>query len=317
MSARNRSPEIKLTRLYDAPVRAVWDAWMEPDQVAQWWGPRGFTHTTESKDVRPGGTWRYTMHGPDGTDYPNVARYHEVERYARLVYDHGATDTTPPLFRVTVTFTDVRGKTRLDMSMTLPTPEAAEEARRFIKKVGGNGTWDRLAEFLHQRSSGKEQFVINRSFDAPIARVFEMWTDPEHFSRWLPPAGAEMRLLRADIAAGKSSFFVMTGAHGTMYGRLEYLAIEPPHRIVYTQQFTDEAERPARHPLVPLWPMTLLTTVTFSEESPDTTRVTVTSDPQGDLPVAELAEFVKERAGMTQGWTGSFDTLEAMLEASA
>ena len=195
MPARPRSPEIKLTRLYDAPVRAVWDAWTEPDQVAQWWGPRGFTHTTESKDLRPGGIWRYTMHGPDGTDYPNDTRYHEVERYARLVYDHGANDTSPPLFRVTVMFTDVRGKTRLDMSMTLPTPEAADETRRFIKKVGGNATWDRLAEYLHQRSSGKEQFVINRSFDAPIARMFEMWTDPEHFSRWLPPTGAKMQSL--------------------------------------------------------------------------------------------------------------------------
>jgi uncharacterized protein YndB with AHSA1/START domain len=318
MPAASRSAEIKLTRLYDAPVRAVWDAWMEPDQVAQWWGPRGFTHTTESKDVRPGGSWRYTMHGPDGTDYPNLARYLEVEPYARLVYDHGATDDTPPLFRVTVTFTDVRGKTRLDMSMTLPTPEAAEEARRFIKKAGGERTWDRLAEFLHRRSSGEEQFVINRSFDAPIARVFDMWTDAEHFTRWLPPAGAAARVLRGEIAAGKSSLIEMTGAaHGSVYVRFEYLAIEPPHRLVYNQHFADEAGRPARHPGALLWPMTLLTTVTFTEESPGTTRVTVAMNPQGDLSAAELAELVKERAGMTRGWSGSFDKLEALLESNA
>ncbi|MEZ6045243.1 MAG: SRPBCC domain-containing protein [Planctomycetaceae bacterium] len=55
----------------------------------QWWGPRGFTLTHHSKDLRPGGTWHYTMHGPDGTDYPNMTLYHEVEKYKKLVYDHG------------------------------------------------------------------------------------------------------------------------------------------------------------------------------------------------------------------------------------
>ena len=77
----------------------MWDAWTVPDQVAKWWGPRGFTLTTHSKDLRPGGQWRYTMHGPDGVDYPNVATYHVVERHKTLVYDHGATDDTPPLGR--------------------------------------------------------------------------------------------------------------------------------------------------------------------------------------------------------------------------
>src|SRR6188474_1816961 len=98
MPAKNDSSDIHITRLYDAPVKAVWDAWTDPDQVAQWWGPRGFTITTHSKDLRPGGQWVYTMHGPDGTDYPNITLYHVVEPNSRLVYDHGATKDTPPLF---------------------------------------------------------------------------------------------------------------------------------------------------------------------------------------------------------------------------
>ncbi|WP_431476220.1 SRPBCC domain-containing protein [Massilia eburnea] len=87
--------EIRIVRTYDAPVQAVWDAWTDPAQVAQWWGPRGFTLTTHSKDLRIGGTWRYTMHGPDGTDFPNKTTYHVVEPLRKLVYDHGATDDTP------------------------------------------------------------------------------------------------------------------------------------------------------------------------------------------------------------------------------
>jgi uncharacterized protein YndB with AHSA1/START domain len=89
MTAEKKSNEINLTRLYDAPVKTVWEAWTDPTQVAQWWGPRGFTLTTHSKDLRVGGIWSYTMHGPDGVDYPNTTRYLEVEKYSRLVYDHG------------------------------------------------------------------------------------------------------------------------------------------------------------------------------------------------------------------------------------
>ena len=119
MPAKDKSNEIHITRVYDAPVEAVWDAWTDPEQVAQWWGPRGFTLTTHSKDLRPGGHWAYTMHGPDGTDYPNKTLYHEVEPGRKLVYDHGANDDRPPLFRVTVLFTRQGDKTKMDMTMAL------------------------------------------------------------------------------------------------------------------------------------------------------------------------------------------------------
>src|SRR5262249_7139737 len=148
MAEKNNSNEIHITRVYDAPVEDVWDAWTDPEQVAQWWGPRGFTITTHSKDLRVGGHWSYTMHGPDGVDYPNKTVYHVVEERSKLVYDHGGNDDRPPLFRVTVLFSQTGGKTKMEMSMALPTPEAAAEARKFIKKAGGDATWDRLAEYL-------------------------------------------------------------------------------------------------------------------------------------------------------------------------
>jgi uncharacterized protein YndB with AHSA1/START domain len=312
MAARSRSSEIRLTRVYDAPLQAVWEAWTVPEEVAQWWGPRGFTLTTHSRDLRTGGHWHYTMHGPDGTDYENTTQYLDVKPRERLVYDHGGHRDRPPLFRMTVLFTEQRGGTRLELSLAFATPEVAAEMGGFIKKAGGEGTWDRLAEHLAQRE-GREIFVINRSFEAPIAQVFEMWTDPEHLAQWLPPAGTKMRFLRADIAAGGSTFFVITGEHGAMHVRSEYLEIEGPRRIVYTQQFCDERGEPSRHPGAPTFPATLLTTVTLAEEGPEQTRVTVTMEPQGTLTDAELATFVQERSGMTQGWTASFDQLAALL----
>src|SRR5688572_5404006 len=248
MPARSSSNEIRLTRVYDAPLQSVWEAWTVPEEIAQWWGPRGFTLTTHSRDLRVGGHWHYTMHGPDGTDYENTTQYLEVEPQARLVYDHGGHLDRPPLFRVTVLFTEQDGRTRLELNFAFATPEIATEMRGFIRKAGGESTWDRLAEHVGKRCNGRETFVINRSFDAPIARVFDVWTDPAHLVRWLPPAGSQMRFIRADITPGGSAFVVIGGAHGSMHVRSDYLEVDPPRRLVYAQQFCDEHERPSRHP---------------------------------------------------------------------
>jgi uncharacterized protein YndB with AHSA1/START domain len=292
----------------------VWDAWVNPAQAAHWWGPRGFTLTTYSKELRIGGQWRYTMHGPDGTDYPNIATYHEIEQHKKLVYDHGATDDTPPLFRVTVFFTQVGKKTLMEMTMALATAEAATQTRQFIKQAGGESTWDRFAEYLAEQIEHKERFFINRSFEAPIDVMYEMWAQPEHIAQWTPPTGFTMSYIRADVRVGGSSFYLMTNGAGVdMYGRAAYLEMNKPNRLVYTQQFCDEHENISRHPMAPTWPETMLTTVQFTEETADRTRVTVTWEPHGAVTAEELATFMKARGGMTMGWTGSFDKLEAML----
>lgn len=317
MGTKNKPNSIHITRIYDAPVKAVWDAWTDTKQVAQWWGPRGFSITTHSKDLRPGGTWNYTMHGPDGTNWPNITKYHEVVQYSRLVYDHGGNENQPALFQVTVEFNEVKGKTKMDMTMSMPSAEAFENTKKIIKNANGNSTWDRLAEYLEHESTGKEKFVINRSFEAPLSLMYEVWTDPKHFAQWLPPTGFTMKFIRAEIKPGGTSFYSMTSNDGkmTMYGTVHYLEFNKPTRITYTQQFADKDGNLSRHPMAPTWPETMLTTVTLAEEGPNQTRVTVQWEPYGKATAAEMATFVKEKAGMTQGWTGSFDKLEEYLSS--
>ncbi|MGZ5279151.1 MAG: SRPBCC family protein, partial [Pseudobdellovibrionaceae bacterium] len=119
----------------------------------------------------------------------------------------------------------------------------------------------------------------------------------------------------ADIKTGGSSFYMMTNDSGMkMYGRAEYKEVRSPDRLVYTQQFCDANEKLSRHPLAPTWPATMLTTVNLTEEGPDQTRVTITWDVYGDYTAEELATFVSSKAGMSQGWGGSFDKLEDYLE---
>lgn len=310
MAAKSKPNEIALSRVYDAPVNMVWDAWVEPEQVAQWWGPRGFTLTTAHKDVRTGGSWKYVMHGPDGTDYPNHTKFLEVEKHRRLVYDHGGNDDQPPMFRVTVVFTPVGEKTKMDMTMAFVDAPTAKQTKKFIREAGGNATWDRLAEYLAK----DDRFVINRTFDAPIDLVFDMWTKPEHIAAWLPPTGFTMAYRRAEIRPGGSSFAMMTNGQGlTMYSHAEYRELERPHRIVYAQNFCDEHEHMSRHPLAPTWPAVMRTTVTLTAEDTDRTRVTIVWELEGDVTAEERATFVAGKPGMTMGWTGSFDKLEAYL----
>lgn len=310
-----KANEIRLIRTYKAPLKAVWDAWADEKQAAQWWGPRGFTITTHRKDLHSGGGWDYTMHGPDGVDYPNKTKYLEVDPHKKLVYDHGGNDDRPPLFRVTVFFEERGENTEMDMTMAFPTAEAATEIKAFIKKAGGDATWDRLAEYLEKRASGKEIFVINRSFETPILNMFEMWSNPKHLEKWVPPTGFEMRYISADIKPDGKSFYEMSnGSNITMYGKAHYLEIEKPNHLLYTQVFCDKEGKISRHPMAPTWPETMLTTVTLSEEGSHETRVTIEWEVHGKATPEEIQTFINGRAGMTMGWTGSFDKLENYLK---
>lgn len=313
MSAKNKPNEIYITRIYDAPVKLVWDAWTDPKQAAKWWGPRGFTITTHSKDLRVGGHWSYTMHGPDGVDWPNKTIYHEVEKYSRLIYDHGGSDDRPPIFRVTVTFSENKGKTKMEMTMACASAEAATETKKFIKKASGNSTWDRLAEYLSETIDHKDCFVINRSFEAPIETMFKMWTDPKHFSQWQAPIGFTMNFTKADIKPGGETIYSMSNGTITMHGRAKYLEVIPPNKLVYTQQFCDEQGHVSRHPMSSTWPETMLTTILFTAEDTNKTRITITWEPYGKVTEEEQDTFHNAKGNMTQGWTGSFDKLEEYI----
>jgi uncharacterized protein YndB with AHSA1/START domain len=137
--------EIVATRLFDAPRELVWDAFTQPQHIAQWFGPRGFTNTIHAMDVRAGGKWTFIMHGPDGVNYDNEVDYIEVVRPERLVYVHGPV----PRFDVTVTFAEDGQRTRLTMRSLF---ESAAVRNQVVEERGAldgmNQTLDRLGEFL-------------------------------------------------------------------------------------------------------------------------------------------------------------------------
>jgi uncharacterized protein YndB with AHSA1/START domain len=139
-----------MTRVLNAPRELVFKMWTDPEHVPRWWGPRGFTTTTYTMDVTPGGVWRFCMHGPDGRDFQNKITSLEVVKPERLVYRHGGDkDCEPVNFEVTVTFEDQGDKTRLTMRMILPSANARDYVVKTYGAIeGGKQTLDRLEEHL-------------------------------------------------------------------------------------------------------------------------------------------------------------------------
>jgi uncharacterized protein YndB with AHSA1/START domain len=147
--------ELLIIRVFDAPQELVWRAWTDPHHIAQWWGPNGFTTTTSAMDVRPGGKWRFVMHGPDGTDYQNTIAYLEVEPPSRLVYQHTGGEGEPVSFRVTVTLDAEGTGTRLTMRMLFP---SAAEFQRVNEKY-------RAVEGAYQTIGRLEAYVTTMGTD--------------------------------------------------------------------------------------------------------------------------------------------------------
>jgi uncharacterized protein YndB with AHSA1/START domain len=135
--------EIVSTRVFDAPRERVFEAWTDPDQLVRWWGPKGFTNTFHEFDAKPGGAWRFVMHGPDGGSYENESVFVEVVRPERIVFRH----VSAPQFQATATFADQAGKTKLSWRMLFGSVAECEKVKRFAVEANEQNL-DRLEEHL-------------------------------------------------------------------------------------------------------------------------------------------------------------------------
>jgi uncharacterized protein YndB with AHSA1/START domain len=118
--------ELLITRKLNAPVDLVWEAWIQPEHIANWWGPDGFTTTISKMDMRPGGEWNLVMHGPDGTDYDNKSIFREIVPLKKIVYEH----MTYPWILATIEFEDQGEQTFVKWHMLF---ESAEVFLQVVK----------------------------------------------------------------------------------------------------------------------------------------------------------------------------------------
>jgi uncharacterized protein YndB with AHSA1/START domain len=145
--------EIVLTRLFDHPRHKVFAAWMDPDALANWYGPAGLAIEHHEVDIRPGGVWRFDMVGSfDGAEqrFSNMMRFLEIVPGEKIVVDYGTPDPDDPdRFRMTITFDEqADGKTVLTMRQLHPTAERRRAVMDFGAVAYGQQTLDKLAAWL-------------------------------------------------------------------------------------------------------------------------------------------------------------------------
>jgi uncharacterized protein YndB with AHSA1/START domain len=144
--------EINISRLLRHDIDAVFKAFSNPAGLAVWWGPNGLTTTTRrSMDFRVGGSWDYTMHGPDGTDYPNHVRYTAIETNRMIAYDHGTHADHPALFKAIINFVAEGKTTRVNLRLILRDARQRPEFIGFGAVEGGYQNLSRLDAWLDAR----------------------------------------------------------------------------------------------------------------------------------------------------------------------
>ena len=111
--------ELFLTRTLNANVELVWEVWTNPEHIAQWWGPDGFTNTITKMELTSGGEWDLVMHGPDGKDYENKSIFREIIPFKKIVYEH----VSYPHIIATIHFEKQEGQTLVTWHMLFDSRE--------------------------------------------------------------------------------------------------------------------------------------------------------------------------------------------------
>ena len=141
--ANDPSAAVSTERVLSATPREVFAAFEQPDRLARWWGPSGFTNTFERFEFTPGGRWVFVMHGPNGAAYPNESVFREIRPDARIVIEH----VVKPWYRLTVTLTARGDQTHLAWVQEFESPEVAAKMRR-VTDTANEQNLDRLQALL-------------------------------------------------------------------------------------------------------------------------------------------------------------------------
>lgn len=179
-------------------------------------------------------------------------------------------------------------------------------------------------------AANPNEVVITRTFDAPRQMVWDAWTKEENLREWFGPAGSRITYAKMELKAGGMFHYAMQfGEHPEMWGKWVFREVDPPKKIQLIQSFSDKDAGITTHPMAPTWPKKTLSTTTFEEAMDEgtggagderakdgkarvKTTLTLRWEPY-EATQEEIDTFNAGRAGMDQGWAGTFAQLEAYL----
>lgn len=111
-----------------ATVEQIFAAISNPQRLARWWGPAGFTNTFSVCEFKNGGRWSFVMHGPDGQNYPNECVFADIESPRKVVIQH----VVEPLFSLTIALAASATGTRVSWSQAFESAEVASRVEHIV-----------------------------------------------------------------------------------------------------------------------------------------------------------------------------------------
>jgi uncharacterized protein YndB with AHSA1/START domain len=242
-------PAVRLSRTFQAPRAIVFKAWSSAEHVKRWFCPETFTVPDAKVQMRVGGPFEVCMRSPAGEEHWTRGTFVEVVPDTRLVIDTQVTTAAGnPLFRAytEVDFADAPGGTRMDVVQTYTVIDPSAAWMAGGAPEGWRTTLDKLEkEVLRMRdalASGVRSVVhasfhLERTYSAPVERVWKALTDESAKDKWFGGSPREWELLERQMD-------VRVGGRERVKGRwpnglvstfdAAYLDVIPNERLVYS-----------------------------------------------------------------------------------
>ncbi len=242
-------PPVRISRMLHAPRELVFKAWSHADHVKRWFAPTGFTVPEANVRMHVGGPFEVLMRAPDGVEHWARGHFTEVREFDRLALDLAVEDGRGhALFRAytEVNFSLALGGTQIDVTQTYTVLDPAAAWMAEGAPQGWAQTLDNLGAELKrmqdqptERSVVHAAFTLERTYDAPVERVFLALSDEAAKAKWFGGSDGQWRQIERNMD-------FQVGGRERVAGRWEagvvstfdavYHDIVPNERIVYTYE---------------------------------------------------------------------------------
>ncbi|MEO0581567.1 MAG: SRPBCC domain-containing protein [Bacteroidota bacterium] len=157
------------------------------------------------------------------------------------------------------------------------------------------------------------QFQLTRTFSAPVAQVFQMWTDVDHFAQWWGPKGFTVPVCKADFQVGGALLYCMKAPNGMeMWGKFVFQEIVPNQQIAFINYVTNENGEIMQMAHMPDWPLGIINDIRFEADGNHTILHFSAYPYEGNEK--EWNAFDQGKNGLGKGFEGTFEKMETYLE---
>lgn len=142
-----KSRTLSMQKVFDAPIKTVWEAWTNPDHVIQWWAPPGMPIKVEQHEFKVGGKWKYSMPMPDGNLFISEGKYLEIEPLKKIITTADFRPMTEGV-ELHVSFEADGDKTNFTFSVVHETEDYAKQQEKMGFYNGWGSAFNRMEAIL-------------------------------------------------------------------------------------------------------------------------------------------------------------------------